>query len=79
MDFKDYQQRYEQFLKRLRQARKSAGLTQYDVAAALGKPQSFISKVETGERRLDVIELTLFAWLYKKPLSYFVGETDEAR
>lgn len=78
LDFSDHRQRYEHFLKRLRQARKNAGLSQYDVAAALGKPQSFVSKVETGERRVDVIELTVFAWLYKKPLTYFVGETDDA-
>ena len=57
LDFSDHPQRYAHFLKRLRQARKSVGLTQYDVAAALHKPQSFISKVETGERRVDVVEL----------------------
>lgn len=36
--------------------RKAAGLTQEAVAERLGKPQSFVSKYETGERRLDVIE-----------------------
>lgn len=38
------------------ETRRSRGLTQGDVAARLGKPQSFIAKVEGGERRLDVIE-----------------------
>lgn len=52
-------------------------MTQYDAAAKLGKPQSFISKVETGERRLDVIELTVFAWLYNKSLTYFVGDAED--
>ena len=37
-------------------ARKAAGLTQQQVAARLRKPQSFVSKYETGERRLDVPE-----------------------
>lgn len=37
-------------------ARKSAGLTQHELAERLGKPQSFIAKYEGGERRLDVIE-----------------------
>lgn len=36
--------------------RKAAGITQVELAERLGKPQSFASKVERGERRLDVIE-----------------------
>jgi transcriptional regulator with XRE-family HTH domain len=38
-------------------ARKDAKLTQADVAERLGKPQSYVSKYETGERRLDIVEL----------------------
>ena len=41
----------------LRETRLAAGLTQADVAARLGRPQSFVSKYESGERRLDLIEL----------------------
>lgn len=41
---------------RLRQVRLDAGLTQVDLAQRLDKPQSFVAKVETQERRLDVIE-----------------------
>lgn len=41
----------------LRDARIGAGLTQIDVAGRLGVPQSFVSKYETGERRLDVGEV----------------------
>lgn len=40
----------------LRDARKAAGLTQQQLAAQLGRPQSFIAKVEGCERRLDVVE-----------------------
>jgi transcriptional regulator with XRE-family HTH domain len=47
---------YEQFRARLVHARTDAGLTQIDVAALLQRPQSYVSKYENGERRLDVIE-----------------------
>jgi hypothetical protein len=36
-------------------------------------PRSFVSKSESGDRRVDVIELKAFARLYKKPLDYFLG------
>ena len=42
-------------------ARKAAGLTQYELAEKLGKPQSFVAKYEGGERRLDVIEFIIIA------------------
>ncbi len=41
----------------LRQIRQEAGLRQEDLAERLGRPQSFVSKYETGERGLDVVEL----------------------
>jgi transcriptional regulator with XRE-family HTH domain len=44
-------------LQSLRQIRHEAELTQEDLAERLGRPQSFVSKYETGERRLDVLEL----------------------
>jgi len=63
---------YGQFLGRLRRARRESGLTQSDVAHRLGRPQSYVSKCESGERRIDVIELALFADLYGKKLDFFV-------
>lgn len=65
---------YGRFLSRLRQARLDAGLTQVEVAARLGKPQSFISKMESGERRLDVVELQMVAVIYGTSLSHFEDE-----
>lgn len=63
---------YRLFLKRLREARLAAGLTQAQVAAKLQRPQSYVSKCESGERRVDVVELQRFAQLYKKALEFFV-------
>lgn len=60
-------------MERLRHARREARLTQVDVARSLRRPQSFISKCESGERRVDVIELREFARLYGKPLNFFVS------
>jgi transcriptional regulator with XRE-family HTH domain len=62
---------YKRFLKRLRQARSDAGLTQTQVAKALRRPQTYVSKAELGERRLDVLEVQEFGKVYDKPLSYF--------
>lgn len=47
---------YAAFLAGLVEARKEKGLTQQAVATLLDKPQSFVSKYESGERRLDVVE-----------------------
>ena len=71
--------RYRQLLQRLRAARLDAGLTQAQVAAALGQPQSFVSKCESGERRIDAVELERFAKVYEKPLAYFLPEAAKAR
>ncbi|MGE0454613.1 MAG: helix-turn-helix domain-containing protein [Vicinamibacteria bacterium] len=66
--------RYKALLGRLRSARQAAGLTQEEAATAVGRPQSFVSKCEAGERRVDAIELLEFARLYGRPLAYFVAE-----
>jgi transcriptional regulator with XRE-family HTH domain len=51
---------YALFLSHLRGARKAAGLTQEQIAQRLGQTQSFVSKCERGERRIDVVELRAF-------------------
>jgi transcriptional regulator with XRE-family HTH domain len=48
--------RYAPLREALIAARRERGLTQSEVAVRLGKAQSFVSKYESGERRLDVIE-----------------------
>ena len=51
-----FTQRHQEFIAFIASVRKAAGITQVELAERLGKPQSFVSKVERGERRLDVIE-----------------------
>ena len=69
-----YQRAYQAFLKRLIKARHDAGYLQEEVARRLGKPHSFISKCELGERRLDIIEVQRIAKIYGKTIHYFLGE-----
>ena len=68
---------YRRMLAGLRKAREEAGLTQAEVAAHFERPQSFVSKCESGERRIDPTELGIFAKLYRKPVSYFLDERPE--
>jgi transcriptional regulator with XRE-family HTH domain len=52
--------------------RNEAGLRQIDLADRLGKPQSFVSKYESGERRLDLIELRQICQVLHLSLSALV-------
>lgn len=63
---------YAVFVERLKKARLDIGLTQAQVAKKLGRPQSHISNVESGQQRVDVIELQRFAKIYKKSVDYFL-------
>ncbi|MEK7662165.1 MAG: helix-turn-helix transcriptional regulator [Patescibacteria group bacterium] len=63
---------YAYFIERLRKAREEAGLTQVQVAKKLGRPQSHISNVESGQQRVDVVELQRFARIYNKQINYFL-------
>ena len=56
--------RYERLVVQLKNARRSAGLTQSQVANALGWRRNMISYIETGQRRIDILELLVLARLY---------------
>jgi transcriptional regulator with XRE-family HTH domain len=62
---------YKNIIKRIREARIENKLTQSDVSKKIKKPQSYISKIERGERRIDVSELSILAKIYKKSLEDF--------
>lgn len=53
-------QKYELHRSELKKTRLAASLKQIDLAKILKKPQSYISKIESGERNLDVIEFTRY-------------------
>lgn len=84
--FPQHNRDYAAFRSRLVAARVEAGLSQQDVATRLGKPQSWISKNESGERRVDAVELAKLAKVLKRPVGWFVEDvqspgdapTDEA-
>ena len=67
-----YLQDYKRAIKRLREVRLSVGLKQSEVATKLKKPQSYISKIESGERRIDIAELKQLAKIYNKDIDYFI-------
>jgi len=69
-----HRKEYRQFLKRLRQARLDAKLSQAAVARKLKRQQTYVSKAELGEKRLDVLEVREFARLYRKPFRFFFPE-----
>lgn len=56
-----FTQRHQDLIGFIGSVRKAAGVTQVELAERLGKPQSFVSKIERGERRLDVIEFCQLA------------------
>jgi len=66
-----YTPEYRRFLVRLRQARQDAGLDQREAAKRLGKSQFYVSRCETGARRVDIAELIRFAKAYDKPVIFF--------
>lgn len=58
-----YADEYQQVLRLLIEARKAAGVTQAALAKRMGRPQSFVSKYENGERRLDIVEFVVICRL----------------
>ncbi|MFM7407783.1 MAG: multiprotein-bridging factor 1 family protein [Cuspidothrix sp.] len=66
-----FTEEYNQFRKMLIDARKAANLTQAELSAKLERPQSYVSKYERGERRLDLIEFLQLAQVLEiDPLNF---------
>lgn len=62
----------------LRKIRLEAGFRQIDLAQRLGRPQSFVSKYESGERRLDIVELRRVCEVLGISLAEFVRRFEES-
>lgn len=69
---------YAVFLKVLREERERAGLTQVQLARKIRETQTFVSKCERGERRIDVIELRTFCRAFGLSLKQFVSALERA-
>lgn len=67
-----YDDDYKVFVRQLKKARENAKLTQVQVAKMLGSTQAYISKVESGQLRVDVTQLKKFASIYKKNINFFL-------
>jgi transcriptional regulator with XRE-family HTH domain len=68
---------YEVLLQLLRETRRGANLTQVELARSLGQSQSFVSKAEIGERRLDVIQLRTICHSLGTTLPEFVSKLEQ--
>ena len=72
MDKTLYTREQAVLMKLLRELRQEAGLRQQDLAGQIGEPQSFVSKIESGERRLDILEMRQLCRAFGLSLTQFV-------
>lgn len=78
MDKSIYSREYAMVTRLLKEARDAAGLTQMELAEKLGQSQSFVSKFERGERRLDVVQLRTVCSVLGTTLPDFVDSLEKA-
>ena len=67
-----YSKEHKKLIQKLKKIRQEAGLSQVEVGKLMGKDQTFVSKVESGQYRIDTIQLCKFAKIYKKNAQYFL-------
>ena len=67
-----YSKDHQTLVGKIKKARADAGLDQKRAAQLMGTSQSNISKIESGQRRVNVLQLKELARVYKKRLSYFI-------
>ena len=67
-----YSEDHQRIVNKLKNTRIEIGLDQKQVAKLLGRTQSFVSKIESGQRKIDIVLLKEIAQIYKKPVDYFL-------
>jgi len=67
-----YSKDHKYIVEQLKKARQEAGLEQEQIAKILKRTQSYISKIESGQRRIDIITLKELAKIYKKDINFFL-------
>ena len=72
MDKTIFTKEHKHLVEQLKKARREADIDQKKVAGLLDRTQSYISKIESGQRRVDVIQLKELAKIYKKDINYFL-------
>ena len=72
MDKTIFTKEHKHLVEQLKKARREAGIDQKKVARLLDRTQSYISKIESGQRRIDAIQLKELAKIYKKDINYFI-------
>jgi transcriptional regulator with XRE-family HTH domain len=63
---------YKKIVTKIIEARKDSGITQVQLAKILKRHQSYVSRLESGEYRIDVLELKTLAKIYNKSFSWFL-------
>ena len=67
-----YNKKYKEIVEKLKKARVQSGYTQVEMAKRLKRPQPHISKLESGEQKIDILELREWAKICKKKIDYFL-------
>jgi len=67
-----YSKEHTKIAKKLKKARLEAGLTQRQAAKKLKVSQSYISKLEAGQRRIELVQVKKLSKIYKQSLEYFI-------
>ncbi len=68
-----FSKEYKKLAQKIKDARQKARLEQTELAMRLGKHQSYISKIETGSRHIDIFELKELSQILKKDINYFIN------